>query len=76
MLCAFLNGEYDPLDFSYDFPDFMIENYEIMERENKLVNDIFNDNIPEICAEYEFGENPDEFKKNIRNEYEKALRAH
>ncbi len=71
----FLNDKYDPLDFSYDFPYFLIDKYEIMETENKAVNDIFNEEIPEICADYEMGEVPDDFKRKIREEYERALQA-
>lgn len=74
MITDFLNDKYDPLMFSYDFPNFMIEQYEAMEQENKAVNNVFNDDIPEICADYEMGEPSDEFKTRIRAEYERALR--
>ncbi len=75
MISDFLNNKYDPLEFSYDFPDFLIDKYEIMEKENKEVNDIFNDNMPEICAEYEMGANAGEFKQKVKSEYERALKA-
>lgn len=72
MIDDFLNDRYDPLEFSYDFPDFMIAQYEIMEKENKAVNDIFNEEIPEICADYEMGEAADDFKSKIKEEYKKV----
>lgn len=75
MIDDFLNGKYDPLEFSYDFPDFLIDKYEIMERENNAVNDILNENMPEICAEYEMGADAGEFKQKVKSEYERALKA-
>lgn len=75
MIDDFLNGNYDALDFSYDFPDYLIEKYDIMEKENKHINDIFNDNMPEICAEYEIGESPEKFKRKIKAEYDRILKA-
>ncbi len=75
MINDFLNDKYDPLEFSYDFPDFLIDKYEIIERENRAVNDILNDDMPEICAEYEIGANADEFKRKVKSEYERALKA-
>lgn len=73
MIDDFLNDKYDPLKFSYDFPDFLIDKYEVMEKENKTVNDILNEDMPEICAEYELGANPEEFKRKVKEEYERSL---
>lgn len=75
MINDFLNDKYDPLEFSYDFPDFLIDKYDIMENENIMVNSILNDDMPEICAEYEMGADSDEFKQKIKSEYERALKV-
>lgn len=74
MINEFLNGEYDPLDFSYDFPDFLIENYDALENEDEIINEALNDNLPEICAEYEIGADTENFKDEVRAEYERALK--
>ena len=74
MINEFLNGEYDPLDFSYDFPDFLIENYDVLENEDRAINEILNDNLPEICAEYEIGADTENFKDEVRAEYERVLK--
>ena len=73
MINEFLNGEYDPLDFSYDFPDFLIENYDVLENEDRAINEILNDNLPEICAEYEIGADTENFKDEVRAGYEGVL---
>ena len=70
MVNDFLNNRYEPLDFSYDFPDFLIEHYDEMEEENKTINAVLNENMPEICADYEMGENPDYFKERVKEELE------
>ena len=72
MIKSFLNGKYEALAFSYDFPEFLIENYDEMEKENTIVTDILNDNMPEICSEYEIGQPFDEFKQKTKVEYDKA----
>lgn len=68
MIDKFINNKYDPLDFSYDFPSFLIEHYDEMEAENKEINDIFNDNMPEICADYEIGASPEVFIARVKKE--------
>ena len=70
----FLNGKYDPLDFSYGFPDFLVEYYNAMYAENPEITEILNDNMPEICAEYELDAPDEDFKKKVRIEYERAIR--
>ncbi len=73
MILKFLHDEYDPLSFSYDMPDFIIENYNDINMENKKVCFILNDNIPDICAEYERGKDPQGFKNAIKKEYLRIL---
>lgn len=71
----FLNDEYDALDFSFEFPEFLITAYDEIDKENAEVNNILNDNIPEICADYEMGQPADEFKEKIKTEYKKCRDA-
>ncbi len=71
----FLHGEYDLMGFSYDLPDFLIEHYEEMYAEDAASTEILNDNIPEICADYEEGYPPEDFKQRIRTEYERIISA-
>lgn len=74
MVKRFLKNEYPPLEFSYDFPDFLIEHYNEMEAENKKINDILNDNMPEICAEYEQGANATAFIQKVKAELSDILK--
>lgn len=71
MMEDFIDGRYEPLDFSYNFPDFLIQNYDRLEQENEYINGVLNENMPEICAEYEIGEPPDDFIKQVKDLYYK-----
>ena len=33
----FLSGNYDPVDFSFDLPDMIVDNYKFIERENPKI---------------------------------------
>ena len=70
----FLKGEYDLMDFSYDLPDFLVSHYDDMYAENPKVTELLNDNIPEICADYEDGYSPEDFRQRIKTEYTRAIR--
>lgn len=72
MVEMLLEGEYDPLRFSIDFPDSVIENWNEGLKENHLVMEIFDDKFPDICAAYERGENPQAFIEQISMEYERV----
>ncbi len=77
----FLKGDYDPEDFSYDYPDKMIEHEEEIINKNNKVYDILQEDILESCAFYEPSEairktekgllNEKEFKQIIETEYKK-----
>lgn len=69
MMNELIEGEYDPLVFSFDFPWFLIDNYETMKAENQVATDILNEGMPEICAEYERGQNPSLFIEKIKEQY-------
>ena len=69
MLEKFIDGKYDPLAFSFEFPDYLVNHYEEMNEENKDINSILNEDLPDICAEYERAMDPTEFIKKVRNIY-------
>lgn len=69
MMAKLINGEYDPLVFSYDFPGFLCENYEKLKDENPYALDILNENMPDICADYERGEDPKPFIEKVKHQY-------
>lgn len=75
MVERFLNGEYEPLSFSFDFPDAIIEHWDDGVKENSAVMEIFNDEFPEICADFERGADPHPFMERIATEYERAKRV-
>lgn len=78
MIEQFLNGDYDSETFSFDFPDFLCENFEQLKKENEAVADVLNDELPDICAWYDW-EPMDEgcvtgeaFRQKIKVEYDRA----
>lgn len=74
MIKAFLESESeDATDFSIQLEDALCENYDEMAAENKEAANLLNEDLPDICADYEFGENIEKFKDKVRAEYEKAL---
>ena len=72
MIEALLRGEYDPLQFSCDMEDFLYDNSSTMEQENAEVNDVLQNEIPDLCAEGEQGFDPSHMIQGIKAEYEKA----
>lgn len=75
MVERFLAGQYDPLRFSAEFPRALVEYGDEAEMENAKAMELFEQDIPEICADYERGENPDLFMRRIRAEYEKVKKV-
>ena len=73
MIKDFLEGKTDPLSFSIDLPDFLFDNYEEMMLENQQATRILNENLPDICEEYERGEEPTKFMKKVEMEYKSAF---
>jgi len=75
MIRAFLQSDSeDATEFSVKLEDALCNQYDQMMKENKEATEILNDELPEICADYEPGKNVQEFKDKIRAEFEKALR--
>lgn len=75
MMLSFFAGEYDPFDFSFDLPEFLIQHHAEIEAEAPGVYQILANDIPEICADYEPGMDPTLFMDAVKREYEKALAA-
>lgn len=75
MIRAFLDDEYDPLAFSFDLPFCLCEYYDDMYAENPTITEILNEELPEICADYERGFDSAPFMEAVKREYERALSA-
>lgn len=75
MIKNFIDGKADPVEFSVALPEKLIQNYDSMLKENKAATDILNEELPDICAEYEPGEDPAQFIKAVKKEYEAAVAA-
>lgn len=73
MIKTFIDGKMEPMEFSFALPDLLIEEYDSMMEENQEATEILNDELPDICADYEPGMNPDAFRKKVKAEYEKAI---
>ena len=73
MVKNFIDGNYDPLAFSFDFPDYLINHYDEMMNEDEEKTDILNDELPDICAEYERGMDPTDFIEKVKIEYYKVV---
>ena len=79
MIKKFLDGNYDSMELSYDLPNELADLYEKMEKENKELTKLLNNEIPDICSWYDPDSNEEgclnekQFKEKIKIEYEKAL---
>ena len=72
MIERFLAGEYDPLRFSVEFPHALVVYGDEAERENPRAIELLEWNFPEICVEYERGDDPEPFRKRVAEEYERV----
>lgn len=75
MLVEFIAGNYDPLDFSYDFPEALIDHHTEIDETAPGLYAILSDELPEICADYERGADPAPFIAAVKREYERVLAA-
>lgn len=66
------NHEMNSWDFSGYLEAYLIVNYDEMYKENSLVTELLNEELPEICAIMEPGLDDTEFKKLLKKEYEIA----
>ncbi|MDR9796326.1 hypothetical protein Q4O60_07360 [Aeribacillus pallidus] len=53
MMKKFLDGKFDPYDFSFDFPECLASLTPKLEKENRALSELLNEDMPEICADYE-----------------------
>ena len=68
----------DIYEFSIDMEDRLVFEYDAMREAQPEAIDILEEEVPDICATGEPGmtkEEIEEFKRALRKEYEKALRA-
>ncbi len=80
MLIKFLRGEYDPQEFSFDFPAEVGAEYNMIEAENPEVAEIFDElcydcgffNPDEVDRKYTFG--IEVFREKAQNAYNEALK--
>jgi hypothetical protein len=72
MIEQFLNGEYEPFEFSGDLQDWLCYYHKEMVAVNPKATEILNRDLPEICDEYEPGMDPKPFMDAVRHEYEEA----
>jgi len=63
----------DAVEFSIWLEDVLCEEYEVMEAEHAEITEILNEDLPDICAAYERGDNIVEFKERIQSEYERVI---
>ena len=75
MIEKFLAGESDALEFSLDLEAYLVIHYDEMYAENAAATLVLNDELPEICADYEPGFDPAPFMAAVKREYERALAA-
>lgn len=68
----------DIYEFSVMLEDALVDDYDEMYREQPKATDILADETPDICASAEPGMNLgeiEEFKRKLKIEYEKVLKA-
>ena len=68
----------DIYEFSIILEDALVDDYDEMHDEQPKATEILADEIPYICASAEPGMTPEEieeFKRKLKIEYEKALKA-
>lgn len=78
MIAKFLYGEYSAEDFSFDFPARLSYVYDEFMQENSELCNLLEDEMPEICADYDqYGledtYDAKEFRKRVFSVYIKAL---
>lgn len=72
------NTSKDIYEFSIILEDALVDDYDAMHQEQPKATEILADEVPDICASAEPGMKPEEievFKKLLKVEYEKALKA-
>lgn len=75
MFERFFADQYEPFAFSSDLPDCLCAYYDEMFAAAPMLTEVLNEELPEICADYEPGFDVEAFKKKVRAEYDRALAA-
>ena len=65
MMANFLEGKIDAEDFSFSFPDVLVDQWNEIEQENQQLAYLLNEDMPDICANYE----PEQQARSQRVEY-------
>ncbi|GLC87501.1 hypothetical protein [Lysinibacillus piscis] len=84
MMEAFLEGKIEAEDFSFTFPDVLVEQWDEIEKENQQLVHLLNEDMPDLCANFEPDQqacsqraeylNEEQFKKCVNAVYKKALK--
>lgn len=73
MIERMLQGEYSPWEFSYAFPEKLIEHEDVLTQENSVLFDEVQENFPDICAGLEDNEDSYKtFKETVKKEYDRV----
>lgn len=73
MIISFLHYGYDPLQFSHDLPDVIVDNYDKLEKYDPIIAKKLDDTFPDICSEYEMGDDPTELREKVKTEYKRIF---
>lgn len=68
----------DIYEFSVVLEDALVDDYDEMHKEQPRATEMLADETPDICASAEPGMKPeeiDDFKRKLKMEYDKALKA-
>ncbi|MGF7049149.1 hypothetical protein J2T13_003657 [Paenibacillus sp. DS2015] len=57
MMKDFLDGTLSAELFSFDFPAALLNEFDALEKENKPLSDLLNEDMPEYCSYFEPDEN-------------------
>ncbi len=79
MMAEFLSGSYDPLDFSYDYPQVLADERMVLDNENPALSNFLDGDLQYVCGcydPYDTGD-PDtidlnQFKAKVREVYDAA----
>jgi hypothetical protein len=69
MILEFLEGDYDPLEFTFDLQDLISDDYDDMAEEDPDIAEQINNTFPAICAGYDPETNPEILADKIRRAY-------
>lgn len=63
----------ETLNFSMNLEDFICDNFDEMVKEDKDLTLELNEEMPDICATYIRGDDPEPFKKLLKKEYDRVF---